>query len=336
MHVVLYKPGKIPIPPKLYGGTERVIYWLGKALAGLGHQVTLIANAQSRIPGAELRAISENETDTHAWRKLVPASADIVHLWDTSKPVSEKPFVVTVEGNGRPGELFHPNTIFVSEKHAANHGSRNFVHNGLDAGEYAFAEKREDYAVFLAKARWPVKNLPGAIEIATRAGIELRVLGSRNLPFDFQKLLPPIRGVRYYGMVGGAEKRELLARARCLIFPVRWHEPFGIALTEALVSGAYVAGTPYGSLPEIVTPDAGRLSAKTDELVDAVKNPRRFNPDACRNHVLNNGFTHLDMAKNYLKFYERVLTGGSLLETGEAPPTTRPGFVAKQLLPWED
>jgi glycosyltransferase involved in cell wall biosynthesis len=333
MHVTLYKPGKIPIPPQLYGGTERIIYWLGKALVELGHRVTLIANAQSGIPGAESRAIAADEKNARAWLKLVPDSTDIVHLWDTSEPNSEKPFVVTVEGNGQPGQKFHPNTIFVSQKHAANHGSKNFVHNGLDPSEYAFSEKRENYAVFLAKARWPVKNLRGAIEVARRARIELRVLGSRNWPLNLQKIFPAIRGVRYCGMVGGAEKRDLLANARCLIFPVRWHEPFGIALIEALAGGAYVAGTPYGSLPEIITPEVGVLGAKADELAEAVKNPQQFSPQKCRKHILRNGFTHLDMARKYLKFYAQVLTRGSL---GETTPATKPGFVANELLPWED
>jgi glycosyltransferase involved in cell wall biosynthesis len=336
MHVTLYKPGKVPIPPKFYGGTERIIYWLGEALVELGHKVTLIANAQSEIPGAELRAISADEKNPRAWLKLVPASTDIVHLWDTSQPNSEKPFVVTVEGNGQPGQKFHANTIFVSQKHAANHGSKNFVHNGLDAGEYKFSEVRDDYAVFLAKAKWPVKNLEGAIQVARRAGIELRVLGSRNWPLNLQKFFPAVRGVRYFGMIGGAEKYDLLSRARCLIFPVRWHEPFGIANIEALASGAYVLGTPYGSLPEIITPEVGVLSANANELAEAAKNPQRFNPQKCRNHILKNGFTHLDMAKKYLKFYEQVLTRGALLEKNETAPVTQPGFVAKQLLPWEN
>ena len=335
MHITLYKPGKIPIPPKLYGGTERIIYWLGKALVKLGHQVTLIANPQSGIPGAELRAILPEEKNQRAWLKLVPTSTDIVHLWDTSQPNSEKPFIVTIEGNGRSGQQFHSNTVFVSQKHALNHSSRHFVHNGVDPADYLFSDKRGDYAVFLAKARWSVKNFRGAVRVARRAGIELRVLGSRNWPFDFQKLLPSIRGVRYYGMVGGEEKKNLLARARCLIFPVRWHEPFGIAAIEALVSGAFVVATPYGSLPEIVAPEVGVLSANANELAAAVKNSQRFNPVVCREHVLRH-FNYLNMAKNYLKFYERVLTHGSLLEKGEAPPATRPGFVAKQLLPWEN
>src|ERR1700722_14188854 len=99
MHVTLYKPGRIPIPPELYGGCERVIYWLGKALGELGHQVTLIANAQRQNPGAELRAISQNETDPHAWRRLVPGSTDIIQLFNEFKPVADKPFLVRFGGN---------------------------------------------------------------------------------------------------------------------------------------------------------------------------------------------------------------------------------------------
>lgn len=336
MHITLYKPGRIAIPPQLYGGTERVIYWLGKGLIELGHTVTLIANAQSRIPGAELRPIAPDEADPLAWQKLVPASTDIVHLQDTGTPVAPKPFLITLNGNGQPGQMFHPNTIFVSRRHAANHGSRHFVHNGIDPAEYTCAATRGDYAVFLAKARWPVKNLAGAATVARRAGLELRVLGSRNWPLNLQRLLPAIRGVRYYGMLGGAEKRDLLARARCLIFPVRWEEPFGLALTEALVSGAFVAGTPYGSLPEIVTPEVGVLSANADELVEAVKNPARFSPQACRNHVLHGGFTHLDMARDYLQYYAAVLERGGLTAADEPPPCTTSCFSAKRLLPWNE
>jgi glycosyltransferase involved in cell wall biosynthesis len=248
--------------------------------------------------------------------------------------VSKKPCLVTVEGNGRSRREFHPNTVFVSRRHAANHGSTHFVYNGIDPADYAFCERREDYAVFLAKASWRVKNLAGAARVARQAGVELRVLGSRNWPFDLQRRLPPIRGVRYYGMIGGREKVELLSRARCLIFPVRWEEPFGIALIEALVSGCYVAGTPYGSLPEIVTPETGRLSAKAAELAEVVRNPQQFDPAACRDRVRQGGFTHSDMARKYVGYYERILAHGTIDDANA--PATVPGFNPRELLPWED
>jgi glycosyltransferase involved in cell wall biosynthesis len=336
MHVTLFKPGSAPIPPELYGGTERLIYWLGKALITLGHQVTLIAHPQSHIPGAEL--IGWEDTDLQKGLRLVPDSTDIIHLFDLEKPSAQKPFLITINGNGAGPRHFHPNSVFVSKSHAANHGSAHFVHNGIDPADYVFSETRQDYAVFLAKARWQAKNFAGALRVAQKAGLELRVLGSRNWPFGLQRLLPPslCRGARYYGMLGGREKIEILSRARCLILPVRWQEPFGIAYTEALISGAYVCGTPYGSQPEIVTAETGVLSARADDLADAARNPQRFSPAACRERVLRGGFTHMDMARKYLMYYEKILTRGSLLEKGESPAATLSGFNPRELLPWQN
>jgi glycosyltransferase involved in cell wall biosynthesis len=335
MHVTLVKPGSTPIPPQLYGGTERTLYQLGKALVQLGHKVTLIAHPQSCIPGAEL--IPCQASDEEAMR-LVPGSTDILHLSNHQPASTPKPFLVTVNGNGGHAvRRFHPNSVFVSRKHAANHGSKYFVYPGIDPSEYAFSEKREDYAVFLAKARWPVKNFKGAVQVARKAGIELRALGSRSWPGEMQRQLPLwlTRGVRYYGNVGEREKVEILSRARCLILPVRWEEPFGLAFTESLASGAYVCGTPYGSQPEIVTAEVGVLSAEAEALAEAVRHPERFKPSACRERVLKGGFTSTDMARKYLVYYEKILTTGSLQEPGEAPGATLRDFDGKRLLEWK-
>ena len=336
MHVTLFKAGKSPIPPPGYGGAERFIYWLGKTLIELGHKVTLIANAHSHIPGAELRVLDTDGKDPQSLARLVPDETDIVHLWDKTTVNLKKPFLLSVGGNGQPGEQFPVNTVFVSRSHAANHGSKHFVYSGIIPSDYAFSEKREDFAVFLAKARWSVKNLAGAAAVARRAGVELRVIGSRDWPFKLHRWLPAIRGVRYCGTADDAEKRDLLSRARCLLFPVRWEEPFGLALTEALVSGCYVAGTPYGALPEIVTPEVGCLSTRAAELAEAVSHPERYQPQACRDRVLRGGFTLRDSALGYIRCYERILAHGSLGDPGEPAPATKAGFVAKQLLPWEN
>jgi glycosyltransferase involved in cell wall biosynthesis len=336
MHITFYKAGKIPIPPALYGGTERKICWIIRGLLELGHQVTLIANAQSHIPGVELRPPAPDATDPAHWHRLIPPATDLVQIWDNPSVPPPKPCLLMVSGNGRPGETFPRNTVFISQHHAANHGSRHFIHNGLDLNEYTCAETRGDYAIFLAKARWAVKNLPGAIDVARRAGLELRVIGSRNWPLNLQRRLPAIRGVRYLGTFGGDEKHDLLARARCLIFPIRWEEPFGIAVIEALASGCYVAATPYDSLPEIVTPAVGCLSNRVAELAAAVKNPGLFNPRVCRDRITSGGFTHLDMARKFVACYERILAHGTLGDPAEPAPATRPGFHAKKLLPWHD
>ena len=123
-------------------------------------------------------------------------------------------------------------------------------------------------------------------------------------------LLPRWRGVKYYGMVDDVEKRAVLRNSRALLFPVRWPEPFGIAITEALASGCAVFGTPYGSLPEIVDTKSGFLSNDASEIVEVIRT-RQFSPEACRSRVYE-GFTHLNMADSYLKLYESMLTTGKL------------------------
>ncbi|HHY86454.1 MAG TPA: glycosyltransferase family 4 protein [Verrucomicrobia bacterium] len=333
MHVTICYLSKRPVPPPLYGGGQRAMYWLGKALIELGHKVTLIAQPGSHIPGAELRPWPKPHGSDYGWMRLIPDSTDILHLRSVPLVPMPKPYVLTIGGNGEPGQQFPPNTIFLSRSHAALHGSTHFVYNGIDPAEYRCESERGDYAVFLAKASWDVKNLPGAIEVCRRAGVELYVIGSRNWPFGLQRRLPVIRGVRYLGMLGQAEKIPLLARARCLVFPVRWHEPFGIAVVEALASGCYVAATPYGALPELVTVETGVLSRRASDLADAVRHPERFDPSACVRRVTEGGFTHIDMARRYLRYYEQVLCHGELENNGQLPQTAA-GFDANKLLEW--
>jgi glycosyltransferase involved in cell wall biosynthesis len=334
MHVVLYHDALIP-PPK-YGGTERIVYWLARALVTLGHRVTLIARPGSQIEGVETIELSPA---TPHWEKQVPVSADVIHLWGTPSEPPRKPFIVTIQGNGRPGERFHPNTVFISRRHAENHGGKHFVYNGIDPDDYPFdpASARQDFLVFLAKASWKVKNLVGAIEIARAASLPLYVMGSRDWPLALRKHLPAFSGIRYLGMVGDAEKRSYLRKARALLFPVRWPEPFGIAITEALASGCPVFGTPYGSLPEIVSSSVGVLSDDAATLLEAVRS-KTFAPETCRARVYE-GFTHTAMAESYLALYreviERARLGRPVPKDGqENELRARFKESAETLLPW--
>jgi glycosyltransferase involved in cell wall biosynthesis len=325
MHIAIYHDACIP--PRKYGGTERIIYWLAKALVQLEHQVTLIAQEGSHAPGTRFIAIPRSHPGSKMppWEELIPEDADIVHLWSTPQPFPKKPFLVTIEGNGQLGEHFHSNTVFVSRKHAENHGSQCFVHNGIDPSDFQSEPVRDNYLVFLAKASWKVKNVKGACEVAKKAGIPLKIMGSRVRSWI------PWRGIEYLGMVDDIRKRQVLKQARALLFPVRWHEPFGIAITEALASGCPVYGTPYGSLPEIVTPEVGHLSNRLDELVEAVLT-QSIAPEKCIVRV-HSGFTHLDMARRYLSLYTEVLTQGSLNQKAETLGFR--GLVsAETLLPW--
>lgn len=281
-------------PVQKYGGTERVIWWLAKGLSELGYQVNLIALPGSTCPFARVFELEAPR----------PAS-DITHFFSTPSREPEFPYLVTIEGNARAGESFLPNTVFVSKNHAERHGSKAYVYNGLDPDDYVYSEKKNGELLFLAKAAWRVKNVKGAIRISRKAGKNLNIVGGSRW------WCPNWRGIHWRGMLGGIEKANWISHSEALLFPVLWNEPFGIAVTEALVSGTPVLATPFGSLPELVSPDVGRICATYDEFVRSIDDLKEFKPKACRDWALSK-FHYLDMAKKYVEKYEIILSGKQL------------------------
>lgn len=306
MHVVLANNTKIPALK--YGGTERVIWWLGKYLVRRGHRVTYLVARGSHSPFAEVR---EYRRDVPI-EQQVPPGADILHVHFPLRTPPEIPHLVTVHGCGGRGEVFIPNTVFVSASHARDHSATCFVHNGLDIEDYAgirpAAERR--HLLFLARTTRREKNLRGAIALARTTGERLAIAGGWGFSFSPR--------VRYHGMAGGEKKLRLLDSAKALLFPILWSEPFGLAVIEAMYAGRPVFGTPYGALPEIVTPDTGVLSTDFDELAAGIRNFQDFSPERCRRRIVQH-FTADVMTENYLEFYERILSGEQLHVT--APRT---------------
>jgi glycosyltransferase involved in cell wall biosynthesis len=285
-----------------YGGTERTAYWLGKAQAELGHEVTYLALPGSHLPFARMLPIPDPLTDIDPY---IPPGTDIVQLYGTPNFKISVPYLVNISGNGQAGEVFHPNTTFVSRNHAERNGWTEFVHNGVDLSEYPFERQKDSFALFLAKASWKVKNLKGAIKIAQAAGLPLHVAGGRAACWH--------RGVVSHGMVDGEKKMRLLQKARALLFPVIWPEPFGIAVIEALACGTPAIVTRVGSLPEIVDSSCGVVADSYDELLDGLMTIQKIRPEACRARVETH-FNHIKMAKEYLKYYEKILKDGVLRE----------------------
>jgi len=281
-------------PVQKYGGTERVVWWLAKGLSELGHQINLICLPGSMCPFGRVYDLQEAR----------PA-ADITHYFNTPSQEPVTPYLVTIGGNAKPGENFLRNTVFVSHNHALRHGSEAFVYNGLDPDEYFFREEKNGELLFLAKASWAVKNVKGAIQISRRAGKKLNVVGGSRW------WCPSWGGIHWRGMLGGIEKASWIAQSEGLLFPVLWHEPFGIAVTEALVSGTPVLATPFGSLKELVAPDVGQICNNYDDFVRAAKNLRSFKAKDCRDWAMSK-FHYREMAKHYLQKYELVLSGKKL------------------------
>jgi glycosyltransferase involved in cell wall biosynthesis len=296
------------LPVLKYGGAERILFWHMKALVEQGHEVVLLGNPESKVENVGIELIPlENGQD---WRSLVPSDVDVIHLFynvpqDLDLP---KPVVITIQGNGQPREVFHNNTVFLSAKHAANHSSETFVYNGLDFDEYPRAKgKTIDWQkfAFLAKASWKVKNLKDCIRACKKNGKSLDIAGGRG--FNFSKK------INYHGMVDQVNKIQLLENADALLWPVRWHEPFGIAVIEAMACGCAVISSSYGSLPELVTPEVGIVCNSYEEFENAINGERHFDSDIIRDYV-EDKFSIANFTNNYLSFYKRVLRGDSLNE----------------------
>ena len=311
MNILIAHKGIIPVTN--YGGTERVIWYLGKELSKLGHTVSYLVNKGSHCDFAKVIFIDSSKD----LATQIPQETDIVHFNFFPPEQIAKPYVITMHGNVNDERKFDLNTIFVSANHAERFGSKAFVHNGLDWNDYQkpVTNNTRLYYHFLGNAAWRVKNVRGAINIIHKTKKEtLKVLGGTRLNFNMGFRFTASPRIKFYGMVGGEKKFSLLNNSKGLIFPVRWHEPFGLAITESLFFGCPVFGTPYGSLPEIITKDVGFLSAESIELKQAIENENTFSAKACHEYALEN-FNSKKMALQYVEKYFTVLNGGTLNKT---------------------
>lgn len=303
MKIALQVDAKLPVAG--YGGTERVVWGLGRALARAGHQVTLLAYKGSQC---DFGKVVERDPSLPLAAQI-PQDADIVHFQNGVPACVDKPYIVTIHGNLLPGTVPDPYSVFVSKNHAMRNGAEAFVHNGIDWDDYPrfVAGQQRDGAFFLAKAAWKVKNVRGAIRIARMAGERLDVLGGYRLNFKMGFRFTPDRHVRFYGMVDNARKGEVANRSKGLVFPVLWDEPFGLAMVESLYFGAPVFATPRGSMPELILPEFGVLSEDERVLAEAIAG---FHADEklCHEYAADT-FNADVMAANYLKYYERRLNG---------------------------
>ncbi|HET8723306.1 MAG TPA: glycosyltransferase [Anaeromyxobacteraceae bacterium] len=319
------------LPASGYGGVERILWWLGRELTRRGHEVSFVV-AEGHCPFAAVIAFD----GSRPLAAQLPRGTDVVHfhhalrwaLRDGEDPGA--PHLVTLHGTGASEHELDRDTVFISESQAARHGSRCVVHNGIDWSDYPAPDldAPRSWVHFLGDGAWRVKNLRGAIDVARRAGETLHVGGGFRLNFrmGFRLTLSP--RVRFHGWVGGEEKWRLLRGSRGLVFPVRWQEPFGLAIVESLWFGCPVFGTPYGSLPELVPPEVGVLSTSAAELAEAVRQAARIDRRAC--HAQAARFGVGAMVDGYLLAYEKVRAGEHL----HAAPPRRVGPREPKLLPW--
>jgi hypothetical protein len=297
------------LPVTKYGGIERIIWWLGEELTKMGHKITFLTPEGTKSDFA--RVIIYNPAIP--LEKQIPDDIDILHLNEKPTEPLSKPYIVMIQGNRNDFEEFDLNTVFVSKDHATRYQSVAYVYNGLklaDYGKPSFTQKRT-HLHFLAKAAWRVKNAKGAIDIARKSHNKLAVLGGTRLNIKMGFRFTPYPSISFYGMIGGEEKNQLLNSSKGLLFPVLWHEPFGIAIIESLYMGCPVFGTPYGSLPELITEEFGFLSDKKSEIIRQLAHIEQFSNRKCSEYIADN-FTIQHTTKAYLNYYEMVLNNKNI------------------------
>jgi glycosyltransferase involved in cell wall biosynthesis len=187
----------------------------------------------------------------------------------------------------------------------------NTVYNGIDIQSYEYSEDKDDYLILVSRVN-PNKGTHLAIQVAKELGEKLVLVGKID-PIDMEyfqtQVEPEIDGeqIVFMGEVGGSEKRELIKRAKCFVFPIQWPEPFGLVMAEAMACGTPVVALRNGSSSEVVVHGkVGYVVDTLNEMVEAVKMVSDIDPRVCRDYVLAN-FSPEKMADGYEENYRKIL-----------------------------
>ena len=337
MRIAQVSPLFESVPPKYYGGTERVVSYLTEELVRQGHDVTLYASGDSvtraRLVAACRRSLRLDKScvDQLAHHVLMlellgkeAATYDVIHyhIDYLHFPFSRRirvPHVTTLHGRLDLPDLIPLYREFndmpvVSISNAQReplpraHWVRT-VYHGLPEDLYRFRPRPGTYLAFLGRIS-PEKRVDRAIAIASRIGIPLKIaakVDAVDLEYFTTTIEPLLRGpqIEYVGEIGEGEKDELLGNAYALLFPIDWPEPFGLVMIESLACGTPVIAYRRGSVPEVL--DDGATGFVVEGLDDAVRAAERvatLDRARCR-RVFEERFTASRMAQDYVAVYER-------------------------------
>ena len=334
-----------PVPPSGYGGIELMAYNLGRELTNRGHHVTILGGQGSRGPFESLALAPESWTPQlgtidelprqnlflyRAYETVRRRAFDIIHdnsgltgILIAAQARLQAPVVATLHGALRESEGDFLRTVArqvhlvaISRAQQAMVTGvewRGVVHNAIDPAEYSPVtkpEEKENYLVSLARIN-PDKGQHVAIEVAKRLNVPLVLAGKVDVAAERyfeEKIKPELSGqITWRENVEGEEKATLLARAKALLFPIQWEEPFGLAMVEAMVSGTPVIASPRGAAPEIVEPGVtGFLAEDADEMVAAYERLKEIDLARCA-EVAAKRFGPATMADGYESVYERAI-----------------------------
>ena len=342
MRIAQVAPLYESVPPRLYGGTERVVSYLTEELVAQGHEVTLFASGDSRTAARLVSTypralrLDKHVTD-HLVHHLVMLEElirladrfDVIHyhIDYVHYPVSRRlgrPQLTTLHGRLDIPDLQwlyreYRDMPVVSISDAQREpipGAdwRGTVYHGLPLALHSFHEQPGSYRAFLGRIS-PEKRVDRAIAIARRVGLPLRIAATvdRADRTYFEKEIKPLLQqpfVKFLGEIGESEKNAFLGNAAALLFPIDWREPFGLVMIEALSCGTPVVAWRQGSVSEVLEDGvSGYIVDELEDAVAAVEKLGALSRRRCR-EVFEERFSVGRMARDYLAIYRRLLGAG--------------------------
>ena len=338
MHIAQVAPLTEAIPPKLYGGTERVVSWLTEELIALGHEVTLFASGDS-VTSAQLDAVWPRALrldgavrDPNALHMLMlervyrrAADFDFLHFHLDYYPFSlfsrqPTPFITTLHGRL---DLPEHQPVFdafsaVPVVSISNSQRRPLpqahwvrtVHHGLPERLLVPKSITPSYFAFLGRIA-PEKGVDRAIRIAQHCGVKLKIaakVDNADREYFDEQIQPMIRSsdVEYIGEINDKEKSEFLSGAIVLLVPIDWPEPFGLVMIEAMACGTPVIAFNRGSVPEVIDDGVtGFIVEDINGAIGAVDRLGQLSREKIRRRF-EERFTARRMAQDYLAVYRSL------------------------------
>jgi glycosyltransferase involved in cell wall biosynthesis len=334
---------ELPVPPRLYGGIERIIDVLVRKLVARGHEVALCAHGDSTTPATELfpwpglrsRGVGSAVANMKTLRRAYDAwRPDVVHSF------SRLAYLTPILPLATPKIMSYqrdPNLRTTKWARRLSRGTLTFtgcsenicrlgrrsggewaaIHNCVETDRLEFREAVAGDAplVFLSRIE-RIKGTHGALEIARRAGRRLVIAGNHGTDGEAgaywrEEIEPQLgrEGAEYVGPVDDVAKNRLLGEAAAMVVPIEWEEPFGIVFAESLACGTPVISSPRGSLPEIVENGVhGFLVRNVEEGVAAVGRLGEISRAACRQRAETH-FSADAIVSKYEELYRARLSG---------------------------
>lgn len=334
MKVAMLSPIAWRTPPEKYGPWEQVASTITEGLVDRGFDVTLFASGNSLTKGklqsvCDLPYESDQDSDPKVLECLHISNLmeqsdqfDIIHNHFDFLPLSysgliNTPMITTIHGFSSPKILpvykkYNDSTAYISISNSDRSSDLDYlatIYHGIDPNQFTFREKKDDYLLYFGRFH-PDKGCHTAIEIARQAGFPLKIAGFIQDESYFEKHIKPFidgKHVEYLGNVGPIKRNEVLGRARALLHPITFEEPFGLSVLEAMMCGTPVIAYKRGSMPEIIVEgETGYLVRGVSEAITAVKHLYKIMPENCRMHAVKN-FSIETMLDAYINAYITVI-----------------------------